>query len=145
MGFNIGGSIGINFDNILGARADIQYNSFPYKENSLLNVTGDPYKVITLSVDFVVSDFKNISKPEKIIPFAYGGLGLFYLQPGDIKISGNKLEFDSETKLGLVLGGGAIYKFNENLGISAEFKYSFTLGGDQLNYIPLRVGLTFTP
>ncbi len=150
-GYNLAGNIGIAFDKLFGARIDLQYNSFPFKEYTSFygSVTGNSYTVFTVGADFVVSNFKDIRKPKAFIPYGFAGLYFMYNKPGDTKIttaySSDTYTYDSESKAALGIGGGAIYNFSGNLGISAEVKYSITLGGEQVNFIPLRVALTFMP
>lgn len=150
-GYNLAGNIGLAFDKLFGARLDLQYNSFPYKEYVDVSgsITGDPYTIFTAGADFVVSNFKDLKKPNAIIPYGFAGLYFMYLKPGETKIttsySSTSYTYNSETKIGLGIGGGAIYNISGKIGLSAELKYSITLGGEQVNYIPLRIALSFMP
>lgn len=146
-GFNVGANIGLSFDKMLGGRLDLQYNSLPYKNSSVGTVefTGDPFTIVTFSAEAVISDFKKFKKKEVFIPYGFAGLSYLYAKAGDFKYGGLTFTSDSDSKVALGIGGGAIYKFSENIGISAELKYSITLGGNQLNYIPLRVSLSYIP
>lgn len=150
-GFNIAGNMGMVIDKMFGGRIDIQYNSFPYKGTSSIygNITGDPYSVFTLGADVIISNYKDLKKQGAIIPYGFAGLYFVNAKPGNTKItttySSTTYSYDSESKVAIGIGGGATYKLSSNIGISAELKYTFTLGGSQLNYIPLRVALSFTP
>ncbi len=147
LGFNVGANAGLAFDKMFGGRVDLQYNSLPYKNSSYgsFEITGDPITIVTFGADVVISDFKKIRKKEVFIPYGFAGLSYLYAKAGDSKYGGLTITTESDSKLALGIGGGAIYKFTENIGISAELKYSVTLGGNQVNYIPLRVSLSYIP
>lgn len=146
-GLNLGANAGMTIDKMFGGRVDLQYHSLPYKNSSIgsIEFTGDAFTIVTFGADVVISDFGKIKKKDVIIPYGFAGLSYLYAKAGDFKYGGLTITTESESKLALGIGGGALYKFSENIGISAELKYSVTLGGEQVNYIPLRVSLSYIP
>lgn len=147
IGFNIAGNVGLNFHSMIGVRADLQYSSFSYNDHASYwgDITGDPYSLLTISVDGLIAKFANLRKNQGIIPYGIFGAGLYFGSPGDIKLGRlGTVSGKSETYLGIGIGGGAILKFSKNIGLLAEAKYSTTLAGTQLNYLPLRLALVFT-
>lgn len=148
LGFNIAGNLGYQFHDMIGGRFDLQYNSFNYKDQTSFygDVTGDPHTLFTISADAIVANFSDLKKNQAFIPYGVLGFGLYFSKVGDIILGTlGTVKGISETYAGLGIGGGAIYKLSKDIGVLAEIKYSTTLGGAQLNYLPFRIAIMFTP
>ena len=139
IGYNISGNFGTSFNDFIGGRIDLQFNV----------VEGGPdlyaTNIISIVPEIVAADFKNISKPKKLIPYAFAGVGYSHFKKG-IGVAGyyrNNPEFNPRFSVGM--GGGLIYKFSEGVGISGEIKYGLIIGPEKFDYIPYTVSLVIIP
>jgi opacity protein-like surface antigen len=142
VGFNLSGNIGMKFQRMFGARFDLQYNSF----GSSSSIVDGRFGLITATADVILMNFDNLKRSSSLSPYAIGGMGMYFVSPPDIKLEGiGTIEGQSKSYFGIGIGGGVAYKISKGMAVFGELKYSFTLGGEQFNYVPIKLGLMFTP
>lgn len=139
VGFNVSGNLGFKVHRIAGARLDLQYNSF----SSSSDLVDGNFSLVSVTADAILINTDKLKSKSGFAPYGILGLGMYFVNPPDIKLFGTTLTGESKSYFGIGVGGGAVYKLSKNLGIFGELKYSFTLGGEQFNYVPLKIGLMF--
>lgn len=142
VGYNVSGNVGLKVHRIAGVRFDIQYNSF----GSSSDIVDGRFSLITLTADAVLIDFGKLKGNSSIAPYAIGGMGMYFTSSPDINLGTlGTIKGESKSYFGIGLGGGVAFKMSPGLSLFGELKYSFTLGGETFNYVPIKVGVMFTP
>lgn len=138
LGFNVHASATFPLSSeLLSARADMQYNNFPFDESN--PNLGGSFKVTTIKADVIIGRFNTAG----VSPYAVVGAGL-YLISANIT-SNNVTTSRSETDFGLGLGGGVSFGVSSNANIYVETQYNFIFNNDGAakGYLPLKVGVMF--
>ena len=81
----------------------------------------------------------------RILPYAIGGVGYISQTFEDIKVNGNTImSQDTENSLGLGIGAGVDFSIASDMFLFAEGKYMVGFNaGDDLQYVPIRLGIRF--
>lgn len=142
VGYNVSGNVGLKVHRIAGVRFDIQYNSF----GSSSDLVDGRFSLISLTADALLIDFGKLKGKSSFAPYATGGIGMYFTSSPDLNFGSlGTIKGESQSYFGIGLGGGAALKVSSGLALFAELKYSFTLGGETFNYVPIKVGVMFTP
>lgn len=139
VGFNFHGNGGYVFHPNIGARIDVQYNTFPYKQD-LGDYSGLSLKSTSIMGDVIVGNF---SKDADIKPYGVVGAGLFLNSVSDLKYQGQVyVSGDSETNFGMKIGGGVAFNLSPKVALFGETSFNMIFGNGTANYLPIKVGAT---
>jgi opacity protein-like surface antigen len=154
-GFNIGGGIGHSLTPNVQFQGIVEYNSFGFDGDKLLedygyggtgiSVSGGTASIVTASANLktLLSAGKSSSTP-----YFIGSLSFFRLSTSDATVSymgmSETVDGDSETAAGVAFGAGINIEMNPNMNLFIEGKYGvgFT-ENESTQYLPLKVGLEF--
>lgn len=139
LGFNVHGSatFPLSGSTPLSARADIQYNHFPFDESN--PNLGGSFTATTIKADLIIGQFYTSG----VSPYGVVGAGLYLISA---KVTQNNVTVSSsETDFGLGLGGGVSFGVSSTANIYVETQYNFIFNnnGKAKGYLPLKVGVMF--
>jgi opacity protein-like surface antigen len=136
LGFNVHGSMTFPLSNNISARGDLQYNNFPWDENSP-NIGGS-FKVTTIKADIIVGG----QTPSNLSPYGLVGAGLYLLSSS---VTQNNVTISSSTtEFGMGLGGGVNFGVSSKASIYVEAQYNFIFSdGGAKGYLPVKAGVMF--
>jgi opacity protein-like surface antigen len=125
-GFHVGGQVEFGLMAVpLAVRGDLAFNQFGITDFD------ESFRIIYGTVSAV---YDLVPGPARI--YLLGGLGLYNLDVTGVDV-------DSETEFGISIGAGAEFGLGQLRGFAeAKFKNVFT-EGDNLQFIPLSVGVRF--
>src|SRR5690349_21235134 len=102
LGFNVHASATFPLSSeLLSARADIQFNNFPFDESN--PNLGGSFKVTTIKADLIIGRFYSSG----VSPYGVVGAGIYLLSASVTQ--NNTTVSSSETDFGLGLGGGVSF------------------------------------
>lgn len=80
----------------------------------------------------------------RVMPYAYGGAGLFRSAVGDLESNGVTSESDSELDFGVQFGAGLSLAMTPRTNLMVEPNYVLILNeGENTQYFPVRLGVSF--
>jgi opacity protein-like surface antigen len=139
VGLNFHANGGYVFHKLVAARLDLQYNTFPLKED-MGSYSGYSLKSTSIMGDVMVGSF---SKESDIKPYGLVGMGLYINSVSDLKYNGvTYASGSSETNFGMKFGGGVAFKVTPKLSIFGETSFNMIFGEGTANYLPIKVGAT---
>jgi opacity protein-like surface antigen len=139
LGFNFHGNAGYIFHPYIGARVDLQYNTFPYK-GDLGGYSGYSLKSTSIMGDIMVGKF---DRSAVVKPYGLVGMGLYINSVSDLTYNGQTYyRGSSETNFGMKFGGGVAFKVTPRVSIFGESSFNIIFGDGTANYLPIKVGAT---
>lgn len=80
----------------------------------------------------------------RVMPYGYGGVGLFRLATSDIDSGPATIDGDSEVNFGLQFGAGLSYKVSPRTNLLIEPNYVLVFNeGENTTFFPVRIGAGF--
>ncbi len=153
MGFTVGAGYGVALSPVLSIQGNVDYTRFSFDSQGFLSDlglggTGIEIDGAAATIITVMGNLKaGLQTEGNLTPYAVGGLGLFRISAGDVKVSGlgasTSAEGESEMRLGLGLGVGVDVAFTPQYGLFLEGRYTVGFTEDNsTSFFPLRAGLS---
>jgi len=126
-GYSISGKIGYKFNSHLVSGIDVDYNSFPNKNDKTIN-SGGSFVSQSFKVFFM---FTNFSSKGKIFPYGLLAFGLNMKDSGPFNMD---------------IGGGIGYRISKNVSFFLEPKFTGTFESySNLMFTSVKMGVMLSP
>ncbi|RPI14485.1 MAG: autotransporter outer membrane beta-barrel domain-containing protein [Ignavibacteriae bacterium] len=140
MGFNLHGGAGLVFSSSVAGRLSLEHNRFPQSSNNLGQ--SGTFTITSIKADIMAGEVNNI---KTVNPYGVAGIGAYILS---VSVTENNFtRSESETNMGVGLGGGINFKVSPNMGIYTEAQYNiiFNEDGAAKGFLPIKVGINYIP
>lgn len=138
-GFNLGVGAGFPITSQLEGVAMARYDRFGLDAPS--GVDGGALSSLSATANL---KFNVPTSMMRVMPYGFGGIGLFRLATSDIESGPVNVDGDSEVDFGLQFGAGLSYKVSPRTNLLIEPNYVVVFNeGENTTFFPVRVGAGF--